>query len=61
MFYPVKTGCQWRLLSNDFPNQSIKTTSVGDEKICFDGNKKVKGRKHYIITIASVDSGSCSK
>ncbi|MDR2064198.1 MAG: transposase [Prevotellaceae bacterium] len=19
MFYPVKTGCQWRLLSNDFP------------------------------------------
>ncbi|MDR2064577.1 MAG: transposase [Prevotellaceae bacterium] len=24
MFYPVKTGCQWRLLPNDFPKwQSV--------------------------------------
>ncbi|MDR2065554.1 MAG: transposase [Prevotellaceae bacterium] len=50
MFYPVNTGCQWRLFPNDFPNQSIKTTSVRWEKIGFDGNKKVKGRKRHIIT-----------
>ncbi|MDR2065941.1 MAG: transposase [Prevotellaceae bacterium] len=23
MVYPVKTGCQWRLLPNDFPNLQV--------------------------------------
>ena len=94
ILYVNKTGIQWRMLPNDFPDwklvyyyfrkwaqdattekihhimllqirmnlgkysslspvlidyQSVKTTSVTDFK-GFDGNKKVEGRKRFIIT-----------